>query len=268
MTDYSEIGAVNYSALKAMAVSPLYYRYCLVRQRADTAAFALGRAVHAAILQPDVFAKRFVAYSGPVRRGKGWEAFKLAHEGDEVLTSADLALAKVCRDSALSHPMAGRILRKVQPWQTEMVLVWKDAETGIQCKGRLDATPGRVLELKTAKDISERGFGRSAAQFGYVGQIAFYHDALVARGDTPELPIIIAIQTAPPYDCAVYEVQPEQLTAGREFYRGLLRKLVECERSDEWPGVGDGVNPLWLPSWAYGSQQTEPEFALNLGEEG
>ena len=58
--EYQAIEAVNHSTLCKMELSPEDYLDAVQNERKDTAAFAFGRAVHSAILEPDVYTKEFV----------------------------------------------------------------------------------------------------------------------------------------------------------------------------------------------------------------
>ncbi len=253
---YESIAAVNWSTLKEMNVSPKHYRYRLQNPRQDTPALALGRAVHAAVYEPDVFERRYVAYPGKVRRGAEWEEFKAEHAGCDIITQDERAMAMQMRNALLAE--AGDYLRGGFAEQT---LTWTDEETGMPCKGRVDQVNGRLIELKTTRSASPHGFATDARKFGYHGQLAFYTDGLAANGIELEgPPLVIACQSEPPHDVVVYETAEATLASGRRLYRQLLVRLVECHTTGHWPGVANGeVLPFEVQSW------DEPEETLTLG---
>jgi len=260
---YTAIDAVNWSTLRAMAQSPLAYRYAAAHPREDTATFRLGRLTHMAILEPECFERDVCVYPGPVRRGREWDAFRAANASREIVTATEFALARCASEAALSHPVARHHLTGIA--ETEVVLTWTDAATKIDCKARVDRmTTQYLLEVKTAREVAPWPFGRQCAALKYHGQFAFYLDGARAAGrDLPGSPIVIAIQPEPPHDVAVYTVPDDVLDAGRELYRGLLNRLLRCRESGHWPGVCEGEIALQLPAWAYGEDDT-PSTGIEL----
>lgn len=253
---YEAIPAVNWSTLKHLRVSPLEYQYRLTHPT-DSPAFALGRATHAALYEPDLFALHWVVYPGAVRRGKEWEAFKAEHEHDEIVTLAERTTAQEIADAVRRHPAAEELL---DGSFVEQALRWTDAETGIECKGRVDQVSGRLADLKTAQSIEPHAFQGAVARYGYHTQAAFYVDGLAANGiDYLAAPVLIAVEKEPPYDVLVYELPARVIEAGRAEYRRLLRTLQSCRASGLWPGRCADLVQLTLPAWASdNATATEP----------
>lgn len=255
--NYAEINAVNWSTLSVMDRSPLHYRWAMEHPRADSDALRFGRAVHCLVLEPDLYGERYAVWDGPDRRTKAgkeqWLAFEDELGDRDVLAVETASTARAAASAVLACPAAADLLCGAL---VEQVLAWTDPETGINCKGRVDVitTVGSVVDVKTARDISPRRFAASAAQFRYHGQIAFYYDGGAAsgsvRGAAP--PMIIAVESQPPYDVAVYDCSLF-VVPGRSLYRRLLTRLAECRRSDTWPGMAPGITELDLPPWAYGA---------------
>ena len=93
-------------------------------------------------------------------------------------------------------------------------------------------------------------FARSAVEYRYHVQAAFYWDGLVACGWVPQAFVFVCVETAPPYGVALYSVKPEDLDLGRAVYRRDLATYAECLRSGEWPGYPEEIRELELPGWA------------------
>lgn len=243
---YASIPAVNWSTLKHLRVSPLEYQYRLTHPT-DSAAFTFGRAVHAALYEPEQFAAHWVVYPGPVRRGKEWDAFRLAHEDDEIITLAERDAAQRMADAVRSHPVAGPM---VEGSYVEQGIRWIDEETGVECKGRVDQVNGRLGDLKSAQTIDPRQFASASARYGYHTQMAFYLDGLAANGiEFGEAPVLIAVEKDEPYDLIVYELPPNAIEKGREEYRHLLDVLALCRETGKWPGRATAPVQLTLPAW-------------------
>ena len=139
------------------------------------------------------------------------------------------------------HHTAGSLLHGAE---TEQSFYWID-ENGVLRKCRTDAITydGQwVLDLKTTDDVSKRGFGRTIEMRRYDVQAAWYLDIL--RGlygdEAPRGFAFIAAQKTRPYDVAVHYLEPHQIEAGREIYQRDLARLIECERTNTWPGADGG----------------------------
>jgi hypothetical protein len=247
--EYEKIRAVNWSSLKHLDVSPKLYKHRIAHPEPRKPAFIFGGAVHTAILEPEKFDARFAVFDG-TRRGKEWDAWQAAHPGVESLKPDELKGVRAIAAAVLSHRIAERILRG---GRREEIVTWTDPETGLACKGRPDyLRPDFLIDLKSTRDPVPYKFVKSAISYGYVAQVAFYHDgtehARLRKGGDP--PYIIAAQKAEPYDVAVFQLDDEALDVGRAIYRRLLRRLVECTESNYWPGCAPDLQPLRVPSWA------------------
>lgn len=250
---YDEIRALNWSSLRHMATSPLEYRWRIDNPQPQTTAMLLGSAIHCRILEPGKFDARYALCE--VRRNRRDNAFREwldEHDGCDPLNPAEWAHVMGAADAVLAHRVAAQMLEGTR---REELLQWTDPDTGLECKGRLDAIgPTQVVDIKTDRDPTPRSFNRHAAEMLIHGQMAFYHHgALTERlidGQTP--PAIIAVAKTPPYDVAVYQMVPEDLAAGRTLCLRLMRRLEECAAADLWPGCAPDLQYLDLPPWAAG----------------
>lgn len=77
--DYVALDGVNHSAAKAMADSPLAYRWACENPSPDSSSKRLGRVTHTAILEPDLYTDSVVVLDGdkpPKASGPEWDAFR------------------------------------------------------------------------------------------------------------------------------------------------------------------------------------------------
>jgi len=249
--DYRARPALSWSRLKILDTSPLLYRWRLAHPRPDTPALAFGRAVHLAVLQPDLYGDEVVAYTGKTRRGKAWDAFSEEHAGRQIITQTEEATIAAIVAAVESHPDAGPMVAGLD--YAERSIAW--TEDGRDMRARCDLirfADGRVLlvDLKTARDIDPRAFGRSAVQYGYHGQMAHYAAGLEALLGVPVDCAIIAVEKDAPHDVAVYHLDDLAMYAGQAMRRRLLDTLAACEAADKWPGKAPDPMPLQLPEWA------------------
>ena len=188
-SDYDALPGVRWSYLKEMGRSPAHYRYAVDHPREDTAALRLGRAVHLAVLQPELFGDSYTTWQG-TRRGKDWDIFRLSAEarGVEVLTADEVALCLALQTAVRSDPVAGPLLRV---GSAEAPVQWTDPAGGVACKALIDFRDDCFIDLKTTRDASPGGFGREVVRYGYAGQMAFYRRGLAETG-RPACPVKIS----------------------------------------------------------------------------
>jgi len=277
--NYADIDALNWSRLKPIRVSPLYYRHCLEVGRPDTPALQLGRVAHAALYEPQEIDQRYVVmpnfhggmkdhtavekgYAGGRESKAEWLGLQSVVKAEIVeqgVYETGLAIAHAVRTDSVAGPL-------LDGSYVEQVLTWTDFRTGRKCKCRVDQVNGRLGDLKTTARIEPRQFAAQVEALGYLGQLAFYTDGLTENGLVMEQsPILISVQSAPPYDVLVYEITEDQLEAGRILYRDLMDKLAACEATDTWPGIAGGqMQTLRRPGWA---TAVEEDFTLTMGGE-
>ena len=261
-SEYCKIPAVNWSTLKELGRSPAHYKYRLTAERPDSATFALGRAVHTAILEPDRFMFDYVL-NDDNRNSKAYKEFAQENADKTILKTPEYEKALAMRDAAHSHPVAKGHLSEGKP---EQVIIWKDTETGLTCKARLDwLTPDMLLDLKSTADLDNHNFRNAVARYQYHCQLAFYSMGLIAL-DYARPVKLLAIEKTPPYDVGVFDITEDMLSVGEEQVRLLMRQLVECRDKNEWPGRYPEEEALWLPSWALPAESDLTGLDIAFGE--
>jgi hypothetical protein len=262
-TEYLKIDAVSASGLKAMRKSPREYLYATTQGRKATRAMGLGTGTHAAVFEPERFAREYVVWDGD-RRGKAYDAFCEAHASEVILKRGEFELCCGMRDAARAHPVAGPLL--TPPGEAEKVWLWKDPLTGLDCKARSDWWRlGLLADLKTSADIDARRFAATVYRLGYHIQAAHYRAALVANGieDAPPF-TIIAVESSPPHDVAVFEIDDDFLYAGERERTALMAKVADCRLTHLYPGRYPEKSPLSLPAWAFEEETGSDLDGLDL----
>lgn len=219
-----------------------------------TPAKVLGTAIHSIILEPDTFKDAYAVNPGIDRRsnaGKAEYAAFLAEAGTKTIITDDQQQACFAiRDAVHAHPLASGLLTGGKAEQSFYAV---DNETGQLIKCRTDYLPDNgsmIVDVKSTDDASPSGFGKSAANFRYPVQVAWYHRVLdAAFGEHPPHWVFLAFEKDPPYAIGVYFADPVDtaraaLAAQRDFMR-----IVEHRRSNYWPDYGTEALPLTLPTW-------------------
>lgn len=248
-SEYCAWDAVNASRLKKARLSLLHYKEHV---QADSDALVLGRAEHTAVFQPDLFPLEFTVWKGGQRRGKAWDAFSAANADKSILTATQYQDVLCMRDAVRNDPVAGTIVGDPDG-RAEISIVWQDPGTNLLCKGRLDWLLRSVInDLKTARDVSPRRFGISAADYAYELSAAFYLDGwLAATGEMLAGFELICVEKSAPWDVVVAPIPADVLLVGRQQYEKLLTAVAECAKHDYWPGIAGGHKvPLRYPAWA------------------
>jgi len=252
---YDNIDAIRWSVLKHARTSMLHYRHAVDNPTEDNTRFAVGRAIHTAILEPDKLSQQYAVFGGARRAGKAWESFAAEHDGktilkreewDAVMTAAERVansdIAKVClnRDFAL----------------IERPITWVDPFTKLACKARPDAVHSAIVEVKSTNTVDERAFIRNATNLGYFGQLAFYRRGYRELTKLWLPCLIVAVETDAPHDVGVFVVDEDSLRVADDEITRLLTKVAECTKSGEWPGRYETTRPMVMPAWA----RTPEEF--------
>ena len=260
--EYKSWDAVNRSVLGAMAKSPAH-AYAMehpAEPEADTAAKKIGRAVHSAILEPMAYLHEYLVVGDVDRRTKAgketWkEALDLAEQkGLEILSAKEGEQVQRISDMVWTYPPAIDWIDKITG--TEVSLCWRDAKTGLTCKGRLDAwnrDKNLVVDLKTTADASYNAFQASIVRYGYHQQAAFYLDGLEKLTHCRFRFVFLVVESAPPYAVAIYELNEESIELGRQELDEAMDQYEEAVEANHWPGYADCPEPrmISLPAWKW-----------------
>ena len=246
---YRAIKAVNKSTLWAMNKSPMHYKFACENPTPDTAALKMGRAIHAAVLQPKVFLKEWTVAPEVDRRTKegkaAYEQFLTEAAGKEILSAQDYAEVQAIAAAVHADPSAADLLKGCT---TEKPLFWKDEGTGLLCKCKVDAMkPGVMIDLKTSTDASTKAFTRDCFKYGYDVQLAHYLDAIqTISGESPDWYFIV-VEKAAPYAINILKADTGVIDYGTIRRAELLKKLKDCRKERTWTSYG--MNDLVMPGY-------------------
>lgn len=125
----------------------------------------------------------------------------------------------------------------------------------IPMRCRIDyLTDAAIIDLKSTYDASPDEFAKSMWNQGCFVQAAMQQDGVTAITRRIRPYLWLAVEKEPPYACALYEPDHDDLKRARDTYRDWLRKLhihLEEKREGPWPGYTSG-GPMVLPAprWA------------------
>lgn len=271
---YEAFGGWNASLLKvALSKTPAHaFRAFLAPDREpsnETPAMRVGTLVHLALLEPPAFEEVLVTDKGTTTKAYQLELAQAEADGRRLVPLKERDLAAAMAAAIRSHPNVGAHFPKDGHDLNELSLCWTTADD-VKCRARLDALrwTGSSLwigDLKSAADAGPDEFGRSAVNFNYLLQAAFYADGVRACGesldDLLDLPAgttkacpmtfeFVVVEKEPPHNVARYVVTPDQIALGRRMYERALTLVEAARLTDYWPGYDYAARPLELPPWA------------------
>jgi exodeoxyribonuclease VIII len=252
--DYHSWDLMSASALKTLDRSTPLHLKAERELRTDTPAFRVGRALHSAVLTPVEYEQDFVVAPDIDRRTKAgkeeWERFQEVAEGRTILTKDDANLVDAMARGIMAHPAAKSLVTKCGK-DTEITL--RGVFDGVGAKARIDGWIeefGTIIDIKTHGGIaSPREFARSAYNFGYWTQFAFYREMMRLAGKEVSSVILIVVEKSAPHAClcaALHEDDLDMATARLPELVGLYRKFTENPERG-WP---DDVTEIRMPNWA------------------
>jgi hypothetical protein len=223
---------------------PLIYNLTVnkVFMRPDSAAFTLGRAVHALVLEgEDAYRVRYTAnspvnpstgksYGKETKKFTAW-ADEVKAQGKEAITNSDEELAFHMAGSLAKHKEAVRLFNLAN--YRERVL--REVCVGLNCQSRLDAYGEQIgiCDLKTCESLDKLPY--QAKSFRYIEQLAFYR--MVVRAANLPCPSvhIIGVEKQFPYRCGVWKVEESSLDVAEQSNQSCMAELGKCQRANNWP---------------------------------
>lgn len=252
-----ELGVVSRSGLQRVLRSPAHYHAWATGQtdESDSPALAFGRALHAAVLEPEVFAAAFAPAPdfGDLRtRGAklARDEWRAANAGRIAVDATTWQQIRGMDAAIRRHPLASRLLGA---GRAEVTLHWQDPDTGMPCKSRpdwLDEERGVVVDLKSAEDARPATFARSVARYQYHLQDAWYRIGCAAAGLPAKNFVFLVVEKTAPYAVSICSLDEDAVTAGYDMARRGVDMIAAGVRTGQWPAYTDRIHTVSLPPWA------------------
>lgn len=219
---YHASPGLSSSRIKAAIKGYAHY----VKPQEQTDAMAFGTAFHAAMLEPEVWAKYHVSPDVDKRTKAYKDWVSCLPDGASFVTPEEKELiGKMCA-AVRDHP----------DWvdttgHNEVAAVARMGSVLVKCKA--DSLGGQIIDLKsTSGSVTPGGFLRSVVDFGYHTSAAFYQDIFhLLTGE--RLPFVIVAVAKNPVDVEIYELSDDLLDAGRKLYQAGMRRIARWESSPD-----------------------------------
>ena len=254
---YHAAEGLSRSALWDFKKSPAYYAYKYLSGEyetpAETESMTLGTLVHALILEPKEFEKRYFVMpkaNRSTKAGKTLYAEKLAEAGDRTLINQEmLKQADSMADQLFGKLVAEGLHPNADFAKTEHSLFWRDEKTGLLLKARPDCILSPVvIDIKTTIDASYRAFQNAAYANGYFLQAGMIYEGLKAIGEPCETFVFACVEKSAPYMSAIYILDDIALQFGIDLLYTLLDDYKKADHNNDWEGYGTQM--LTIPNWA------------------
>jgi hypothetical protein len=164
---HADRSCVSASGLKEVLRSPEHFRAYLDGERKETPAMFFGTAIHARLLEPEVFARSYIVAPDADKRSKEYREFETANENRKILSTEQMAAIEGIGPKVAGHKSASTLLRA---GKKEYTIIWQDTATGIWIKIRPDCLctdfdTGICLDVKSTEDASADAFVRSCVNY-------------------------------------------------------------------------------------------------------
>lgn len=258
--EYRSHPAISRSELWRMDESPEKFKWYREHPLEPTPALLFGQVVHKMLLEPESFYDDFAVEPEQIdRRTKGgkeaYNAFLDQADGKSIVPLSMFVQGLDMTGVALRN----QLVQKLLEGEHERPFFWTDADTGIECKCRVDCLTeidGKpvIVDYKSTTNAATNIFNNEVFKYGYHFQAAMYATGVKETMGLAELPefIIIAQEKKAPYSLNVVKVSPEVVLAGLDKMRELLGLYQECMEMDFWPGyMGflEEPNETYLPGY-------------------
>lgn len=275
---YHESSGISRSGLWEFKRSPQHYwnKYLNPERQKEepTNDMKLGEYVHALVLEPENFCKRYAVK--PVlpelprvgkladlgreeydRQKTARESMKIANEltmneflesskDKEIIEPEVYRQAKAIADSVLKDEIAESLFKDVK---VEQSIYFTHKPTGLQCKVRPDAWAGSIVtDLKTCTDASYRAFQCAAFKNGYFLQAAMIKSALDSIDIQLEKFIFFCVEKTGAMPCVYYILDDDALDYGMTQFDTLMQQFAYCLENDEWSAYEPKT--LYIPHYA------------------
>lgn len=252
---YHAYAGISKSGLDLIARSPAHYAYRAAHE--PSRAMVIGSATHAAIFEPEVFAKQYMLLKDVTdRRSSAYKEAVKVYGEENVLTGKE-ADAVAGMQAALQLNPNAQALLAADGW-SEIAVFATDPVTGVLVKCKFDKLLKdlRSVDLKTTQDLRE--FSKSVANYRYHVQQAFYSDVFEwATGLQLNAFDFLAVEKDAPNASRIFVIDTPSVDYGRKLYREALNTYAECLANNEWPMPDGGTEYITLPSWAADPEQQE-----------
>lgn len=250
---------VSSTMLKTLDKSPRVFEWEYIKgnRSKESDSMRLGSAVHAAVLEPQVFADSYIVCPKDcsdkrTKKHKEWAA--TINEGVIVLSQGEMDTVNRCADAIRGHEFWPRY-EAMRPVCEESIR-WTDLESGVPCKARLDMRMDRarmICDVKTISSLNDGDFKKGGGTYRYHIQAEHYLRAAMSIIPSDDWKChFLAVETSAPYRCKAYKWGVDTSGEGAKLVSFLLSQYALRSESGDWSEATErGLNEVEMPRYFF-----------------
>jgi len=177
----------------------------------------------------------------PKAYDQAWAWLDALRGAEGKMTATPFEIARVSRmvDAVFKNEIAREIFDGTGKAEVEVHWTEHIEDVEIEMWAHVDyARPLSTADLKSSHKPRIRGFTRSVDDFGYAKQGAIYaggaHPRIYPDAPKCETHYLVAVDTEPPHDVCLYQLDEDYLNHGWKQYQHSLRTLARLLKSGDW----------------------------------
>jgi len=229
--------------------SPLHFKVRQSKQETNEA-FEAGTLTHSLVLENDESAAQLLDFKDWRTKAAQEAAAEARAEGKIPVLQKQWDEIRAMRDAVWANPDAALLL---SGGKAEQSIFWKH-ESGAMLRCRPDyyvpdSPIGPLcIDLKTSADADPRKFDKSASDFGYFAQQAWYEDGIEALTGKRPMFVFIVVEKGDVPAVSIPELDAEDVDLARDRNQIAVALWNKCRAADEWPGYAPTA-PIRMKPW-------------------
>jgi len=212
--------------------STIELEHYLNTEHKESESLLVGSAFHCYILEPEEFDKRYVYAPKIDKRTKAgkqlYAEFLDSIENRKPVPAFYELVFEKMHEALLNNSNSRKLLEDAK--QKEVIHFWEDVETGVKCKGKVDAEGDEYLvDLKTtSKGANVKAFQKFATDYNITQQAAFY-----LNGTQKKTFYFIMCELKPPFGVGIYQMSDKAIEHGNQqvarnlnFYSKVVKEDI------------------------------------------
>lgn len=256
--EYHASEGLSRSKIADIIQSPLYYWQMNLNpnrpEREESDSMWFGTALHAALLEPELFKEKYKLFAGKgTRSSPEFKEFAKQFDGKkvEILKKNEHEEITNARDSILSHPVASKLL---DGGINERSFYYRDESINETFRFRPDCLSNLAIsDIKKAASVDKHKYEKDAIKFNYPLEAAFYlrYYKLLTGIDLDNF-VFISCEIKYPYKVRLYMYEPDDLADYNRIIDDAIDIYLTCKKNNKWPDKEENlmIQKLKIPEYA------------------
>lgn len=248
---YRKHFALSYSGMKKLKITPAhFYAWHHNPARSETKDMALGTLTHLLLLEPKREPTDVALWTGKVKNGKVWDAFKKVNKGKLIVKPDELKDARNMVQAISKNPFVVKALTHPEG-RAELEFFGEDEIFGdVPVKCTFDwITPELVLDLKKTAGTIEEFELYSIEKYNYDVQMMFYLRLAERMDGIKRQGAWIVVEDEPPHATMLVLPNEYHIERGTRIVEEMLGRFMVCLQSGTWPGYDTFMKIAEVPEW-------------------